>query len=139
MSRSYSKRALAHPELGSLPPSMPLIIPNDREYDVSTNELRPIPGERRSGLKIVPETLRLLESIERPVAVVAICGPRRTGKSYILSRMLGSADAFELGHTNHGRQDVRYLDRDYCPGLRRVHAPLHGYGGHRCCELGDER
>ncbi len=99
MSRQFSKRALVHPELRSLPRSMPLVIPNDREYDITTNELRAIPGERRSGLKIVPETLRLLESIRRPVAVLAICGPSRTGKSYLLSRMLGSADAFDLGHT----------------------------------------
>lgn len=99
MSRRFSKRVLVHPELRSLPRSMPLIIPNDREYDISTNELRPIPGKSRSGLKIVPETLQLLESIHRPVAVTAICGPCRTGKSYVLSRMLGSSDAFELGHT----------------------------------------
>ena len=99
MSRKYSKRTLSHPERSSLPPSMPLIIPNDCEYDVSTNDLRPIPDERRTSLKIVPETLRLLEGIERPVAVLSICGPYRSGKSYLLSRMLDSADSFALGHT----------------------------------------
>ena len=78
---------------------MPLIIPNDLEYDVSTNELVPIPDERRTSLKVVPLTLKLLETINRPVAILAICGPCRTGKSYVLSRMLGSADAFALGHT----------------------------------------
>ena len=79
--------------------SMPLIIPNDTSYDTATNELRTICGERRTHLKIVPETARLLETIERPLAVLAISGPCRTGKSYVLSRVLGSADAFELGHT----------------------------------------
>ena len=78
---------------------MPLIIPNDTSYDISTNQLKQIPGEKRSSLKIVPETLHLLKTIDRPVAVVAIGGPCRTGKSYILSRMLGSADDFALGHT----------------------------------------
>ena len=33
------------------------------------------------------------------VAVLAICGPYRTGKSYILSRMIGEPKAFELGST----------------------------------------
>ena len=78
---------------------MPLIIPNDTSYDISTNQLKQIPGEKRFSLKIVPETLHLLETIDRPVAVLAIGGPCRTGKSYILSRMLGSADDFALGHT----------------------------------------
>ena len=99
--RKFSKRVLSHPDpgLGTLPPSMPLIIPNDTSYDISTNQLEQIPGEKRSSLKIVPETLHLLETIDRPVAVVAIGGPCRTGKSYILSRMLGSVDDFALGHT----------------------------------------
>ena len=79
--------------------SVPLIIPNDTSYDAATNELRAIGGERRTHLKIVPETARLLETIERPLAVLAIGGPCRTGKSYVLSRILGSIDAFELGHT----------------------------------------
>jgi hypothetical protein len=79
--------------------SMPLIIPNDTDYDASSNELRKIPGQQRTCLKAVPETLRLLETIEGPLAVLAIGGPCRTGKSYVLSRILGSADAFALGHT----------------------------------------
>ena len=43
--------------------------------------------------------LELLKNIKKPIAVLAIAGPCRTGKSYILSRMLGSGDAFALGHT----------------------------------------
>ena len=98
--RSFSKRSLVHPQLGSsLPPSMPLVIPNDLQYDFSSNALRPIAGERRSSLKIVPETLQLLEGVSGPVGMLAIGGPCRTGKSYVLSRMLGSGDAFALGHT----------------------------------------
>ena len=42
--------------------------------------------------------LKLLETIHKPVAVLSIAGPTRTGKSYILSRFLGEPDAFELGH-----------------------------------------
>lgn len=94
-SRKFSKRLLS----GTRHRSMPLIIPNDTNYDVSTNELRSIPGEQRTSLKLVPETLQLLESIEKPLAVLAIGGSCRTGKSYVLSRILGSADDFALGHT----------------------------------------
>ena len=43
--------------------------------------------------------LELLETIHKPVAVLSIAGPTRTGKSYILSRFLGDSEAFELGHT----------------------------------------
>lgn len=99
MSSSVTKRALLHPDLASIPRSMPLIIPNDTRYDVYTNELVPIPGVRRASLKAVPETLRLLGTIQRPVAVLSIGGPCRSGKSYVLSRILGSTDAFALGHT----------------------------------------
>ena len=40
-----------------------------------------------------------METIHKPVAVLSIAGPTRTGKSYILSRLLGDPEAFELGHT----------------------------------------
>ena len=43
--------------------------------------------------------LKLLKTIDKPVAVLAIAGPTRTGKSYIISRILGDSIAFELGHT----------------------------------------
>ena len=97
--RSYTKRLLSHPDLQPLPSSVPLIIPNDCEYDFSTNQLVCIEGETRKSLKMVPQALQLLESIDKPIAMLGICGPCRTGKSYILSRVLGSADAFALGHT----------------------------------------
>ncbi|KAI8491727.1 Guanylate-binding protein 5 [Branchiostoma belcheri] len=78
--------------------SVPLILPNDLKYDASTGKVVKMRGVRRQTLQIVPEALALLEGIEEPVSTLAICGPCRSGKSYILSRLLGSADAFELGH-----------------------------------------
>ncbi|CAH1251020.1 GBP6 [Branchiostoma lanceolatum] len=79
--------------------SIPLILPNDLKYNVSNGVVEKVEGVRRGSLQIVPEALGLLETIEEPVSVLAICGPCRSGKSYILSRLLGSTDAFELGHT----------------------------------------
>ena len=43
--------------------------------------------------------LKLLNTIKKPVAVLSIAGPARTGKSYILSRLLDDPEAFQLGHT----------------------------------------
>ena len=40
-----------------------------------------------------------MNTIDKPVAVLSIAGPARTGKSYILSRFLGNSEAFQLGHT----------------------------------------
>ena len=50
-------------------------------------------------MKTIELALELLSGINKPVAVLSIAGPCRSGKSYILSRLLGSHDAFELGHT----------------------------------------
>ncbi|XP_078583827.1 guanylate-binding protein 1-like [Branchiostoma floridae x Branchiostoma japonicum] len=79
--------------------SIPLILPNDLKYNASTGRVEKLPDVPRKTLQVVPEALELLEGIEEPVSVLAICGPCRTGKSYILSRLLGTADAFELGHS----------------------------------------
>lgn len=56
-------------------------------------------SQQSGKLRLNNEALKLLETINKPVAVLAICGPYRTGKSYFLSRFLGIPDAFEVGHT----------------------------------------
>ena len=50
-------------------------------------------------LQLNEDALALLRDIKKPVAVLAICGPYRSGKSYFLSRLLGLPNAFEVGHT----------------------------------------
>ena len=97
--RTFTQRVLRHPKLGTLPSSIPLVIPDDTEYDFAKNELRSIEGKPRSKLKLVPQTLELIKDIKKILGVLSICGPCRSGKSYVLSRMLGSSDAFDLGHT----------------------------------------
>lgn len=97
--RKFTKFKLGSAKKDSLPPSIPLILPNDCEYDFSTNQLRKREGVPRNKLEVMEEAVTLLQGIEKPVAVLSICGPYRTGKSYILSRLLGSSDAFALGHT----------------------------------------
>ena len=53
----------------------------------------------RNKVIAVELALELLSGINKPVAVLSIAGPTRSGKSYFLSRLLGSHDAFQLGHT----------------------------------------
>ena len=57
------------------------------------------PGAKRDKLIVVDEAIQLLKSINKPVGVLSIAGPYRSGKSYVLSRLLGKSNVFELGHT----------------------------------------
>ncbi|XP_074786104.1 guanylate-binding protein 7-like [Athene noctua] len=49
------------------------------------------------GLVVQLEALRVLSKITQPVVVVAITGPYRTGKSYIMNRLAGQRKGFSLG------------------------------------------
>ena len=75
------------------------MIPDNVRYDQETNKLTKRHRGSRDKLVVTDIGRRLLQSIkEKPVAVLSICGPYRTGKSYILSRTIGDTRAFELGH-----------------------------------------
>ena len=102
MSREFTKVPL-HLEGVSLPPSLPLVLPYNYSFDWETQQLTEnkdeVPPDTGIKYKLVPESLQLLESIAKSVAVLSICGPYRSGKSYFLSRMLGRKETFQLGHT----------------------------------------
>ena len=66
--------------------SIPLVLPNNYEYDFGTKSVTKKAGVQRTSLYLVPEALELLSSITSPLAILSMCGPMRTGKSYILSR-----------------------------------------------------
>ena len=53
-------------------------------------------------LMVNPEALEILNDISQPVVVVAIAGLSRTGKSYLMNRLVGQ---------NHGK---------CCPGTRAI-------------------
>ncbi|CAB4020782.1 guanylate-binding 1-like, partial [Paramuricea clavata] len=95
----YKIQAIDPDNAGKYDSSIPLILPNDHEYDLKTKSIIKKAGVQRTSLYLVPEALELLSSVTSPLAVLSICGPMRTGKSYILSRLLGEVDAFDLGHT----------------------------------------
>ncbi|XP_037583760.1 guanylate-binding protein 2 isoform X2 [Cebus imitator] len=56
--------------------------------------------ENTKGYLVVnPEALENLSAITQPVVVVAIVGPYRTGKSYLMNRLAGKNKGFPLGST----------------------------------------
>lgn len=46
------------------------------------------------------EALQVLRSINGPIAVVALCGRARQGKSYILNQLLGKSTGFQVASTH---------------------------------------
>ncbi|XP_036435543.1 guanylate-binding protein 1-like [Colossoma macropomum] len=51
------------------------------------------------GLRICQEALDILDQITQSVVVVAVAGPYRTGKSYLMNRLAGKRKGFALGST----------------------------------------
>jgi hypothetical protein len=56
-------------------------------------------GKKGSQLNLNKEALQLISSEKRHVTVVTIVGPYRSGKSYLLNRLMGRSDGFPLGST----------------------------------------
>ena len=45
------------------------------------------------------DVLRMIETETRPITAIAIVGPTRSGKSYLMNRLMGRSDGFSLGST----------------------------------------
>ena len=50
-------------------------------------------------LTVNEEVVELLSTVEEPIVIVSIVGYYRTGKSYLLNRLIGRKDGFPLGAT----------------------------------------
>ena len=86
----------------TLPPALPLIISCQDSWNPDTCKLdsaKEHSQDHSLKLKVVEDALELLRTIHKPVAVLSICGPYRSGKSYFMSRLLGCPGAFQLGHS----------------------------------------
>ena len=85
----------------TLPPSIPLIISSQDNWNPLSCQLETPEKQDPNNhtLKLVDDAVELLRSIDKPLAVLSICGPYRSGKSYFISRALGSPGAFKLGHS----------------------------------------
>ncbi|XP_075799099.1 guanylate-binding protein 6-like isoform X2 [Microtus pennsylvanicus] len=54
---------------------------------------------QKDRLSVNPKAIEILNKISQPVVVVAIAGLYRTGKSYLMNRLLGQNHGFPLGFT----------------------------------------
>jgi len=81
--------------------AIPLCYPNDMSWDQKTNKCARLQDVERNKLILNPRAVEILRAITGPVCVISIVGPCRSGKSYILSRLISSAGEtchFDLGH-----------------------------------------
>ena len=98
---NLTPRQLSLPGRTIPPPALPLIISTQDKWNPDSCKLEPAtePDRHDHSLTLVEDALELLRSINKPLAVLSICGPYRSGKSYFISRVLGKPGAFQLGHT----------------------------------------
>ena len=65
--------------------------------------MEPIPfiltGDDGTSLLVDPRAKEALGKIEKPVVVVSVVGMYRTGKSFLLNRLMNRTDGFPLGAT----------------------------------------
>ena len=94
---------LSLPGKPALPSALPFIIQICDDWNTESCQLERT-GHRDPGqshcFKLVNDALELLKTINKPLAVLSICGPYRSGKSYFVSpRLLGSSPAgiFQIG------------------------------------------
>ena len=79
--------------------AIPLCIPNDMDWN--ERECKRRQDIERTSLNVNPRALQILKEISGPVCVLAVVGPCRTGKSYILGRLISNSAQqcqFKLGH-----------------------------------------
>ena len=96
---SLTPRQLSLPDR-TLSPALPLIISTQDSWNPHSCKLETTKTHSQDHhLQLVEGTLELLRSIDKPLAILSICGSYRSGKSYFMSRLLGSPGAFQLGHS----------------------------------------
>ncbi len=81
--------------------AMPLVIPDNFVWDAHTRQLAKIHDDTgNQKLVVVPEAAAMLRQLgDEPVAVLCMSGTPKSGKSYVLSRAVGSTTAFAVNHT----------------------------------------
>ena len=99
--QSLVPHQLSLPGGRNLPSSIPLIISRQDNWNPLSCQLETPEKQDPNNhtLKLVDDALQLLRTIDKPLAVLSICGPYRSGKSYFISHALGSPGAFKLGHS----------------------------------------
>ena len=82
--------------------AIPLCLPNNCELDKRTRSYKIKKDVTFNNLVINRESIAVLQSITNPVCVIAIVGPCRSGKLYMLNQLVSSDQDsqpyFKLGH-----------------------------------------
>ena len=78
------------------------MLSNEHKYDDKTHTILQANSEQAcTELVVVQSSLDLIKLLgTKPLAVLSICGPYRSGKSYFLSRFLGSDEVFKVSNTD---------------------------------------
>ena len=83
--------------------AIPLCLPNDCVWD-ERSKTYTIKEIKRNSLVINEEAVKILEQITNPICVIAVVGPYRSGKSYLLNQLIRAKESrFELGHTTSSK------------------------------------
>ncbi|EGG23654.1 guanylate binding protein 1 [Cavenderia fasciculata] len=79
---------------------IPFLYPNNCSLS-NANDLTIIKDVERTHLVLNPRAASIIQQIQGPLAIVSVIGPYRSGKSYILNRMMSKklSRGFALGHT----------------------------------------
>ena len=64
-----------------------------------------------SGFKVHDEAVKVLSAIKNPIAVVAIAGRYRCGKSFLINQLLEKPGAFNVGDTTNACTKVSTVAR----------------------------
>ena len=96
----FKRRRLKNEDGEELSHDIPLVLTKGwkcgEEFVVVKNDEA---SDTNAVLRTVPTALNLIKGIDKPIAVLGICGPYRSGKSYFMSQILGIPSAFRVGHT----------------------------------------
>lgn len=72
--------------------AIPLVLPNNCTWDHVTGRYNKDPDDQRRTLVPQENTLDELRKVKGPVCVVAVAGPCRNGKSFILGETFGHSE-----------------------------------------------
>uniref|UniRef100_A0A8D0B8U4 GB1/RHD3-type G domain-containing protein n=1 Tax=Salvator merianae TaxID=96440 RepID=A0A8D0B8U4_SALMN len=82
-------------------------------------------------LVVREEAAEILGNIRQPIVVVAIVGPYRTGKSYLMNQLAGKSKGFSLGYTVEAKTKGIWMwlrPHPYRPGCTLVLLDTEGLG-----------
>jgi len=88
------------PHVVEIASSSPIVIHSEPEVEPEVRAIQLIyPSEDHELLLVNETSLAWLASFDKPVAIVAVCGPLHSGKSFLMNQLLNRTSGFALGPT----------------------------------------